>query len=196
MSRNWWRCWPQKCLYWLEKPVLFDVTELSSNLSVKRVSNSLEKPVLFDVTEHFILFGFDKILFQLEKPVLFDVTEQVKETFLCFNLRVGKAGFIWCHGTLRSYLRSLSYLLEKPVLFDVTEHRSPPKMESHSKALEKPVLFDVTEQQERLQNAYGVSCVGKAGFIWCHGTLANTLVSSVCPCWKSRFYLMSRNLFT
>ena len=35
---------------------------------------------------------------------------------------VGKAGFIWCHGTISSsQISSSKIVLEKPVLFDVTE---------------------------------------------------------------------------
>ncbi len=42
----------------LEKPVLFDVTELASHHSYPPISAELEKPVLFDVTEPGPFFPF------------------------------------------------------------------------------------------------------------------------------------------
>ncbi len=55
----------------------------------------LEKPVLFDVTElQCILFG-RHLNSKLEKPVLFDVTERKDFAHSTSSVRaVGKAGFI------------------------------------------------------------------------------------------------------
>ena len=81
----------------LEKPVLFDVTERNEK-TLQYFCYKLEKPVLFDVTERVPPCVFI-VTITLEKPVLFDVTEPT--LFLCHFpfFPVGKAGFIWCHGT-------------------------------------------------------------------------------------------------
>ncbi len=130
---------------------------------------------------------------------------------------VGKAGFIWCHGThnIESKRRccyswkSRFYLMSRNSVF-IFCFLIPQKI-----LLEKPVLFDVTELifiEFILLNVgkagfiwchgtYSVwfliheSHVGKAGFIWCHGTYVKVQVNIIIISWKSRFYLMSRNWF-
>ena len=101
---------------------------------------------------------------------------------------VGKAGFIWCHGTVLSFW-FCPFALEKPVLFDVTEpilinwmRGSLPRWKSR---------FYLMSRNFNILNHKAIS-VGKAGFIWCHGTytFCNSCTSTR---WKSRFYLMSRN---
>ncbi len=66
-------------------------------------------------------------------------------------------------------LQPLVLMLEKPVLFDVTELQKSASPSGSFQTLEKPVLFDVTERSSR------------------------SLISVSISCWKSRFYLMSRN---
>ncbi len=165
-----------------------------------------------------ILHWFDSRIDMLEKPVLFDVTEPARENPPIPEQMVGKAGFIWCHGTISNsvllskkplekpvlfdvtepilfLLVKLFMLLEKPVLFDVTEHNDDIVHKFNMK-LEKPVLFDVTERWRTILLINIFNSVGKAGFIWCHGTAAEVFAFCLSSSgWKSRFYLMSRNIF-
>ena len=106
----------------------------------------------------------------LEKPVLFDVTELFHKNhgFSCFVLEkpvLFDVTELFCP---QKY--SLCRTLEKPVLFDVTELYKDSQRQPESFSLEKPVLFDVTEL-----NVVEYSSRKITG-------------------WKSRFYLMSRNL--
>ena len=130
---------------------------------------------------------------RLEKPVLFDVTEHVQGLVFKFADIVGKAGFIWCHGTrliISLIMESLKgwksrfYLMSRNCFSCIA-------VAIVYILLEKPVLFDVTELPVP-KYALAFFDVGKAGFIWCHGTRF-TNVNRLLPCWKSRFYLMSRN---
>ncbi len=130
-----------------------------------------EKPVLFDVTEHHVP---DHLYWKWYcwKSRFYLMSRNEAFTFLDADRRVGKAGFIWCHGTYVKKPRSMGFFnkLEKPVLFDVTEPLLPFNCLLTRNKLEKPVLFDVTEP------------------IWL------SFRASVSG-WKSRFYLMSRNNF-
>ena len=130
----------------------------------------------------------------LEKPVLFDVTElfgwgQQRNLITV----VGKAGFIWCHGTPISHpLGFHSLPLEKPVLFDVTERDHG--QYNQDCAGWKSRFYLMSRNIHLLEVAIFV-VVGKAGFIWCHGTTPLLQTGQRFLCWKSRFYLMSRNSF-
>ncbi len=134
----------------LEKPVLFDVTELKLNTCSEESSRLLEKPVLFDVTERIKMFLITETYFKLEKPVLFDVTERSSsgEDFGAFRL-------------------------EKPVLFDVTE-RDFMVLANGKKGVGKAGF--IWCHGTNMQAAWIINqLVGKAGFIWCHGTKSQFL---------------------
>ncbi len=180
----------------MEKPVLFDVTE--HNHRNCQQSLQLEKPVLFDVTEqiHFWiknwLFGWKSRFYlmsrnkeelpenaaaiALEKPVLFDVTEL---SFICSYI-------------LPPRWKSRFYLMSRNITFAVSiiiikigwksrfylmSRNSRIFFLDASIALEKPVLFDVTERF-RSGIIFTMIVVGKAGFIWCHGTVASLLTDN------------------
>ncbi len=162
---------------------------------------------------------FHLILFfrinMLEKPVLFDVTELMFWLIINLPYKVGKAGFIWCHGTIQDERRPC-LLLEKPVLFDVTEPRQNGTPLKNSAELEKPVLFDVTELDierfiiifRRLEKPVLFDVTEQIFFksICYTNTLEKPVLfdvtehlllsihPNIASCWKSRFYLMSRNL--
>ena len=167
MSRNRDRRGFKFSMYVLEKPVLFDVTERKD--PTNELTSGLEKPVLFDVTELirrcvqvFHLTSWKSRFYLMsrntyEKGTIHEQRLRWKSRFYLMSRNlskvrkersdtcVGKAGFIWCHGTSSPFYYLSPPKLEKPVLFDVTELRIP---------------FPFVE----------ISDVGKAGFIWCHGT--------------------------
>ncbi len=121
---------------------------------------------------------------------------------------VGKAGFIWCHGTgilpgipvpgicwkSRFYLMSRnksltffidSHWLEKPVLFDVTEHRNNTNTNWSSNVGKAGFIW--CHGTSILLNLTLSESVGKAGFIWCHGTYTSHLPIPPLPVGKAGF---------
>ena len=126
----------------------------------------------------------------LEKPVLFDVTELGLIQLYIIPIYVGKAGFIWCHGTSSEIWYGNRIASWKSRFYLMSRNRNIPNRQ-WPKKLEKPVLFDVTEPNRCSRAA--LAWVGKAGFIWCHGTVIVKFFRRLIHCWKSRFYLMSRN---
>ena len=199
----------------LEKPVLFDVTEPCTVPQVWKSAYKLEKPVLFDVTEH-LSVPAPTLKTQLEKPVLFDVTELF---WSCapISLYVGKAGFIWCHGTRNeAFFNEIKTVGKAGFIWCHGTRRMSQKLQrsncwkSRFYLMSRNFWVRVTictrksvgkagfiwcHGTERWENAWKHHLfVGKAGFIWCHGTGGEQRFKGYL-CWKSRFYLMSRNIF-
>ncbi len=121
---------------------------------------------------------------------------------------VGKAGFIWCHGTYSWHNFSRWGISWKSRFYLMSRNsQTPPGWEAFN-SLEKPVLFDVTERMSGLDDSrssrwksrfYLMSrntsfhplgenrYVGKAGFIWCHGTMFFSLPRPWFPVGKAGF---------
>ena len=176
-------------MHMLEKPVLFDVTEhKGTSFRISRCSIGW-KSRFYLMSRNFSRTIASRRSTRLEKPVLFDVTERSSKGRPLWGLRwksrfylmsrnkygafeesetgVGKAGFIWCHGTPLEDHDFHWKLLEKPVLFDVTELHNPFNIIRINGW--KSRFYLMSRNLTSIYPNYDWF-VGKAGFIWCHGT--------------------------